>query len=92
MKIKFTRAMINAALAGLLDGVRYEKDRMFNLDVPLTCPGVPADVLKPRNTWADKQAYDLQAHRLARMFAENFRAFEAQVSDEVRSAGPTVMS
>src|SRR6185369_14111894 len=58
MKIKFTRAMIHAALAGLLDGVQYEKDKLFNLDVPLTCPDVPADVLKPRNTWADKDAYD----------------------------------
>src|SRR3954447_6578205 len=77
MKIKFTRAMIHAALAGLLDGVQYDKDRLFNLDVPLTCPGVPADVLKPRNTWADKDAYDQQARKLARMFAENFNSFAA---------------
>src|SRR3954452_15887107 len=89
MKIKFTRAMIRAALAGLLDGVHYEKDRVFNLDVPLTCPDVPADVLKPRNTWADKDAYDQQAAKLARMFADNFKAFAAAVSSEVRAAGPT---
>jgi len=88
MKIKFTRAMIHAALAGLLDGVHYDKDRLFNLDVPLTCPGVPADVLKPRNTWADKDAYDQQARKLARMFAENFSSFAADVSPEVRAAGP----
>src|SRR4051794_15035788 len=88
MKIKFTRAMIHAALAGLLDGVQYDKDRLFNLDVPLTCPGVPADVLKPRNTWADKDAYDQQARKLARMFAENFSSFAADVSPEVRAAGP----
>jgi phosphoenolpyruvate carboxykinase (ATP) len=89
MKIKFTRAMIHAALAGLLDGVHYEKERVFNLDVPLTCPDVPADVLKPRNTWADKDAYDQQAAKLARMFADNFKAFAAAVSSEVRAAGPT---
>jgi phosphoenolpyruvate carboxykinase (ATP) len=89
MKIKFTRAMIRAALAGLLDGVQYEKDKLFNLDVPLTCPEVPADVLKPRNTWADKDAYDQQAHKLARMFSDNFKAFSPQVSEEVRRAGPS---
>jgi phosphoenolpyruvate carboxykinase (ATP) len=88
MKIKFTRAMIHAALTGLLDGVQYEKDRLFNLDVPLACPEVPADVLHPRNTWADKAAYDQQAQKLARMFADNFENFAAQVSDDVRGAGP----
>jgi phosphoenolpyruvate carboxykinase (ATP) len=88
MKIKFTRAMIQAALTGLLDGVQYEKDRLFNLDVPLACPGVPADVLHPRNTWADKAAYDEQAQKLARMFGDNFEKFAPQVSDEVRGAGP----
>src|SRR5262249_20147033 len=75
MKIKFTRAMIHAALTGLLDGVQYEKDRLFNLDVPRSCPDVPPDVLNPRNTWADKAAYDQQAQKLARMFADNFEKF-----------------
>jgi phosphoenolpyruvate carboxykinase (ATP) len=89
MKIKFTRAMIHAALAGLLDGVQYEKDKLFNLDVPLTCPDVPADVLKPRNTWADKDAYDQQALKLARMFADNFEKFASQVAEDVRRAGPS---
>jgi len=89
MKIKFTRAMIQAALTGQLDGVRYEKDRLFNLDVPLSCPDVPADVLNPRNTWADKAAYDQQAQKLANMFADNFKAFAPHVSPEVRGAGPT---
>src|SRR3954466_11381940 len=63
MKIKFTRAMIRAALSGVLDAVAYERDPIFNLDVPLTCPDVPADVLNPRNTWADKNAYDQQARK-----------------------------
>jgi phosphoenolpyruvate carboxykinase (ATP) len=90
MKIRFTRAMIHAALAGLLDTVQYAKDKRFNLDVPLSCPDVPADVLNPRNTWADKEAYDQQAQKLARMFADNFKAFEARVTSEVRAAGPVV--
>jgi phosphoenolpyruvate carboxykinase (ATP) len=88
MKITFTRAMIRAALAGALDHVAYDRDQVFNLDVPRTCPDVPADVLQPRGTWSDRAAYDQQASRLARMFADNFRAFEADVSAGVRDAGP----
>ncbi|MBI4476780.1 MAG: phosphoenolpyruvate carboxykinase (ATP) [Acidobacteria bacterium] len=90
MKIAYTRAMINAALNGDLDAVRYERDPIFNVDIPLSCPNVPADVMKPRNTWTDKTAYDLQAAKLARMFVENFKAFESAVSEEVREAGPRV--
>jgi phosphoenolpyruvate carboxykinase (ATP) len=88
MKIKFTRAMIGAALSGLLDGVSYEKDPIFNLDVPTSCPDVPSEVLRPRNTWADKAAYDAQAAKLARMFRDNFKAFESSVAAEVLAAGP----
>jgi phosphoenolpyruvate carboxykinase (ATP) len=90
MKIKFTRAMIRAALSGALDAVQYEKDPVFNLDIPATCPDVPADVLRPRTTWEDQAAYDQQAKKLAGMFADNFRTFEADVSAEVRAAGPQV--
>jgi phosphoenolpyruvate carboxykinase (ATP) len=88
MKIAFTRAMIKAALAGDLDGVGYERDPVFNVEVPTTCPNVPSDVLKPGNTWADKAAYDQQASKLAKMFAGNFKTFEAEVTPEVRAAGP----
>ncbi len=88
MKIAYTRAMINAALSGALDNVKYEKDAMFNLDVPVSCPDVPADVLKPRATWADPAAYDAQAAKLAKMFVDNFKSFEADVTPEVRAAGP----
>ena len=88
MKIRFTRAMIRAALAGALDAVPYETDPVFNLDVPTACPGVPAEVLKPRATWSDGAAYDAQAAKLARMFADNFKTFEADVSPEVCAAGP----
>ncbi len=70
MKIAFTRAMIRAALSGALDSVPYDTDPMFNLDVPTSCPGVPAEVLKPRNTWPSAAAYDTQAKKLAAMFVE----------------------
>jgi len=88
MKIAYTRAMIRAALSGALDKVTFERDAIFNLDVPTSCPDVPAEVLKPRNTWSDQAAYDAQAKKLARMFADNFTAFEAGVSPDVRAAGP----
>ena len=88
MKIVHTRAMIHAALSGQLDSVPYERDALFNLDVPTLVPDVPAQVLNPRNTWADQAAYDGQARRLASMFAENFTAFEADSSPAVRAAGP----
>ena len=88
MKIAHTRAMIRAILSGALNTATYERDPIFNLDVPTACPDVPADVLKPRTTWADGAAYDLQAANLAQMFAENFQRFEADASPEVIAAGP----
>ncbi len=88
MKIAYTRAMIAAALSGALDHVAYEKDLLFNLDVPAACPGVPSDVLKPRNTWTKPAEYDAQAAKLAKMFADNFKAFEADVTPDVKAAGP----
>ena len=90
MKISYTRSMIRAALSGALDGVAYEKDPVFNLDVPTSCPEVPAEILKPRNTWVNAAEYDAQAATLARMFVENFKAFEQGVTAEVLAAGPNV--
>ena len=88
MKIAHTRAMIDAALSGALDSVAVQRDPIFNLDVPTTCPGVPAEVLNPRNTWNDKAAYDQQAQKLAKMFVDNFKTFEATASPAVKAAGP----
>ncbi|OFV90636.1 MAG: phosphoenolpyruvate carboxykinase (ATP) [Acidobacteria bacterium RIFCSPLOWO2_12_FULL_65_11] len=88
MKIAHTRAMIRAALSGALDTVAYERDKAFNVDVPTSCPDVPPDVLKPRNTWSNAAQYDEQAAKLARMFVENFQAFESGVTPEIRAAGP----
>jgi phosphoenolpyruvate carboxykinase (ATP) len=88
MKIAYTRAMIRAALSGALDGVAYERDAIFNLDVPTSCPEVPAEVLQPRNTWPNPADYDAQAKKLAHMFAENFADFEEGVTGAVKAAGP----
>jgi phosphoenolpyruvate carboxykinase (ATP) len=88
MKIAYTRAMIRAALSGALDSVQTERHSVFNLDVPVSCPEVPADVLSPRKTWASGAEYDAQAATLARMFSENFTTFESGVSTAVRAAGP----
>jgi len=88
MKIAHTRAMINAALSGALATAPVQRDPIFNLDVPTACPGVPADVLNPRNTWKDKAAYDQQARKLATMFVENFKTFQATAAPAVIKAGP----
>jgi len=90
MKIAYTRAMIRAALSGGLDHVGYQRHPVFNIDMPTSCVGVPANVLDPRATWADVAAYDQQAAKLARMFAENFKAFEKDVPVSVKDAGPRV--
>jgi phosphoenolpyruvate carboxykinase (ATP) len=88
MKIAHTRAMIRAALSGGLDGAEFVTDPIFNLDVPQAVPGVPPAVLNPRNTWKDQGAYDTQARKLARMFVDNFKTFEADAAPDVTAAGP----
>src|SRR3954453_1832036 len=88
MKIAYTRAMIRAALSGALDAVAYDRDPIFNLDVPASCPAVPPDVLKPRTTWSSPGEYDLQASKLARMFTDNFKTSESGVTPDVLAAGP----
>jgi phosphoenolpyruvate carboxykinase (ATP) len=88
MSIDHTRTMVRAALKGELDGVEYETDPTFGVSVPLTVPGVPSEVLRPRETWADKDAYDAKARELAAMFAENFADYADGVPEEVRAAGP----
>ncbi|MCA1619566.1 MAG: phosphoenolpyruvate carboxykinase [Acidobacteria bacterium] len=88
MKIKFTRAMIRAILNGSLAKVETRPDPVFGVRVPASCPDVPAEVLQPRGTWKDPEAYDRKAQELARRFNENFKKYEAGVSAEVRAAAP----
>jgi len=83
MKIAYSRALVNAALDGTLVAGNFEKDAFFGLEVPTTCQGVPAEVLNPRNTWADKAKYDETAGRLVTLFRENFERYKASVPKEV---------
>lgn len=90
MKLKYTRQMINEALHGGLDRVAYEKHPVFNLQMPKECPNVPSDILNPRSTWQDKEAYDAKAVELARTFKKNFSKYEAQANEEILAGGPLV--
>lgn len=92
MKIKYTRALLKAALDGSLRNVKYVKDPIFNVEVPAECPGVPAEILTPRNTWKDATDYEKTAYDLARRFNENFKKYESQSTPEVISAGPVSKS
>ena len=90
MSIDHTRTMVRAALNGLLGDVTYQTDPIFGVEVPTSVPGVPSEILRPRDTWTDGPAYDAKAHELASMFVENFADYADGVSPEVRAAGPRV--
>jgi phosphoenolpyruvate carboxykinase (ATP) len=88
MKIRYTRAMLNAALDGMLDDVQFVIDERFGFEIPITCPDVPSEILIPRDTWSDKNEYDAIADNLAKMFNQNFERYASGVSSEVNSAAP----
>ncbi|MBL7925989.1 MAG: phosphoenolpyruvate carboxykinase (ATP) [Bacteroidia bacterium] len=88
MKLSYTRAMISAALNGELDKVAFEKLPVFGLEMPTTCPNVPVEILNPRNTWADKAAYDAKAIDLANKFIKNFEQYASGASKETLDAAP----
>lgn len=87
IKINYSRAMVTAALSRTLDIVKYKHNDLFNLDIPTECPNVPPEILDPKNTWIDKDAYDLSAKKLAHMFVDNFKKFK-DVSPDIKNAGP----
>jgi phosphoenolpyruvate carboxykinase (ATP) len=87
MNINHTRSMVRAAVAGPLNDVPMVRDPNFDLMVPSTCPDVPSDVLQPRETWADKDAYDRQAQQLLSMFEENFEKYRAGDTGDETTAG-----
>lgn len=91
MKLKYTRAMITAALEGNLNNVKFHAHPIFGVQVPETCPEVPADLLNPRSTWPDKDAYDAKANFLAKAFLKNFEKFSSLATDELMSGAPRVM-
>ena len=88
MKLSYTRAMVTAALNGELEKAEYKHDEVFNVEIPQSCPGVPAEILNPKNTWADKAAYDAQAKKLAGMFSENFAKKYPNMPKNIAEAGP----
>lgn len=87
MKIQHTRSLVRAALDGKLKDVPTKQDGFFGLHTPQESPGVPANVLNPRDTWSDKAAYDDTARELTRRFEHNFKKFESHVSLEIKAAG-----
>ena len=88
IKLKFTRAMITSALEGKLDNVDYTTHEIFGLAMPNECENVPADMLNPKNTWADKEAYDTKANHLANEFVKNFKKFEDNANADILAAAP----
>lgn len=90
MKLKYTRAMITAALNGELDAVEYVNHKVFGIAKPQSCPNVPSEILNPRNTWEDKELYDIKAIELAQKFKANFEKFAAFANDEIMAGAPLV--
>lgn len=88
MKLSYTRAMITAALNGSIEDAEFKHDDVFNVDIPQTIEGVPSEIMNPRDTWADKAAYDEQAKKLAMMFKENFAKKYPDMEHEIVKAGP----
>lgn len=91
MKLSYTRAMITAAMNGELNNVEYKAHGVFGVLMPTSVPGVPAEILQPRNTWADKEAYDKKANELAQLFVKNFDKYASQANAEILAAAPKVM-
>jgi len=90
MKLSHTRKMLNEALEGNLDDVEFITEPIFGLQIPTSVEGVPDNILQPKQTWSDKDAYDNKASELAKMFKENFRKFSDQASKELLAAGPNI--
>ena len=90
ISLKYTRAMITAALNNQLSNVKYSTHKVFGLNMPQSCPNVPSEILNPKNTWEDKQAYDNKAYELAEAFNNNFIQFSDHANDEILNAAPKI--
>ncbi len=90
MSIKISRAVLRAALSGALEQAHYSPFPHFGFEIPDTCPGVPPEVLNPKNTWPDKNAYDEKAKHVAKLFIDNFKQFEAGTAQEILNAAPKI--
>ena len=90
MSLPHTRALITAALENKLEKVKYRTHEVFGLAMPLKCPGVPSEILDPRNTWKDKEAYDHQANELASAFLKNFEKYSSNANEKIMTGAPRV--
>jgi phosphoenolpyruvate carboxykinase (ATP) len=90
IKLGYTRAMITAALEGRLANSVYETHPVFGVAFPKECPGVPAEILNPKNTWQDDAAYDEKAKFLAGLFVKNFEKYASGVNEEIKAAAPKI--
>ena len=90
MKLSYTRAMITAALEGKLENEEFEAHPVFGMMMPKNCPGVPSEILNPRNTWDNKDEYDEKAKALAKQFITNFEKFIGHANEEILAAAPVV--
>ncbi|MEX0780703.1 MAG: phosphoenolpyruvate carboxykinase (ATP) [Balneolales bacterium] len=88
IKLRYTRRMLDAAINGELDDVKFRTGTVFGLDMPLAIDGVPSEILVPRNAWPEVSAFEEKAKLLAQMFKDNFKKFESTASDEILKAGP----
>ncbi len=91
VKLNYTRAMITAALNGSLDKAMYIRHSIFGLQMPLSCPEVPAELLDPKNTWKDKRGYDETAEKLAKLFIQNFNSYKQHANEEILSGAPLLI-
>jgi phosphoenolpyruvate carboxykinase (ATP) len=91
MKLSYTRSMITAAMTGQLDEVAYEPHPVFGVLMPESVPDVPSQILNPRNTWADKEAYDKKANELAQLFVNNFTKYASEANQETMAAAPKML-
>ena len=90
IKLSYTRALITAALNGELDKVEYGTTPYFKLNFPKSCTGVPTEILEPRNSWADKNAFSQTAQSLAASFIKNFEQYASAANPEIMAAAPRV--
>jgi len=88
ISIRNTRVLLTRAIEGRLNEVETEVDPFFGLAHPVQCHGVPPEILDPKNTWADKEAYDVKAHELVGLFRKNFNQFSSEVSEDILKGGP----
>ncbi len=90
MSLKYTRAMIDAIHHNDFDNVEFTTDEEFGFQIPLSCPNVPSEILIPKNTWEDKEQYEVVKKKLVGLFNENFKKFAANVNAKIVEAGPSV--